>query len=501
MLQRRPQLRKPRERSWATLSLQTVQTELLNALKKAITEGLGLTDTPSLFTQNASPRKARIVVGFSGGRDSVALLNALCLLKKKRNTPIDEILALHVHHALSPNANKWAKFCREMAQDLNVPFKVTYVTVKTTGEGIEAAARKARYEALVKAAKAFNASMIMTAHHEEDRLETFLIQWMRGAGVEGLATFPLVRETDGVALVRPWLHIARPLLERFLELKNLSWVDDESNADTTYLRNAIRHEVLPVMDKIRPGFRQAAARSVELVAQTSELLKEVASEDLEKVRLDSNTLSIPALMALSPMRQSLVLRAWFESFSLVPPGKARLEEALRQARETHSDTKLAFRIDNMEMRRHGARLVMREAVAPKRDNTLIHTLAWKGEGRYSVPSWSGEFVFTAVQGNEWGGPDSVLAAFVLQVRPRRGGEKFKSARNRPRKMLTALYQEADIAEYDRAALPLLWAGSDLIFAAGIGSDVRYLSEDPQQTRYRISWRPDATLLTLMQEKN
>ena len=273
MLQRRPQLRKPRERSWATLSLQTVQTELLNALKKAITEGLGLTDTPSLFTQNASPRKARIVVGFSGGRDSVALLNALCLLKKKRNTPIDEILALHVHHALSPNANKWAKFCREMAQDLNVPFKVTYVTVKTTGEGIEAAARKARYEALVKAAKAFNASMIMTAHHEEDRLETFLIQWMRGAGVEGLATFPLVRETDGVVLVRPWLHIARPLLERFLELKNLSWVDDESNADTTYLRNAIRHEVLPVMDKIRPGFRQAAARSVELVAQTSELLK------------------------------------------------------------------------------------------------------------------------------------------------------------------------------------------------------------------------------------
>ena len=155
----------------------------------------------------------------------------------------------------------------------------------------------------------------------------------------------------------------------------------------------------------------------------------------------------------------------------------------------------------MEMRRHGARLVMREAVAPKRDNTLIHTLAWKGEGRYSVPSWSGEFVFTAVQGNEWGVPESLLAAAVLQVRPRRGGEKFKIARNRPRKMLKALYQEADIAEYDRAALPLLWAGSDLIFAAGIGSDVRYLSEDPQQTRYRISWRPDATLLTLMQEKN
>ena len=501
MPQRRLQARKPRIRSYGTLSLRTVQAELIDALKQAIDEGLGLNRPQSLFHHRETPQKARIVVGFSGGRDSVALLNALVLLKQKRQSPIEEILALHVHHALSPNANKWARFCREMASHLQVPFKVTYVQVKTQGEGIEAAAREARYAALENAAKSFNASMIMTAHHQDDRLETFLIQWMRGSGVEGLATFPLVRHTDGVPIVRPWLHVPRALIERFLQLKELSWVDDESNDDTAYLRNAIRHEVLPVMDKIRPGFRQAAARSVELVAQTAMVLKDVAREDLERVQSSDRSLSIPLLMALSPARQSWVLRAWFESFGLLPPSKARLEEALRQARETHSDTKLTFRIDNFEMKRHGSRLVMRECSSIKRDQTQFETLTWKGAGRYSLPSWNGELVFTAIQGSGEGIGESLLAEGPLQVRPRQGGEKFKLTRNRPRKTLKAWYQEADIAEFDRPSLPLLWCGNDLVYAVGLGPDVRYLTADENQIRYRIEWKPDETLLSLMQAEH
>ena len=220
-------MRKPtaRVRHYEKLALTTVSRELREALEVAIDEGLGLKETPSLFSEPVSAdKKARIVVGFSGGRDSVALLQALVALRDKRHSRIEEILAVHVHHALSPNANRWARFCREMAQELHVAFKVTYVMVKTKGDGVEAAARKARYEALNNAAKAFQADMVMTAHHEDDRLETFLIQWMRGAGVEGLATFPLVRKDSEIVLVRPFLHVPRALIERYLELLNLSWV-------------------------------------------------------------------------------------------------------------------------------------------------------------------------------------------------------------------------------------------------------------------------------------
>ena len=343
--------------------------------------------------------------------------------------------------------------------------------------------------------------MVMTAHHQDDRLETFLIQWMRGAGVEGLATFPVTRPVGEVKLVRPLMRLPRALLERYLQLTELSWVDDESNDDTAYLRNAIRHEVLPAMEAIRPGFKEAASRSVELVAQSAQVLREVAAEDLERVQTADRALSIDQLLKLSEARQALVLRAWIESWGLLPPSKAKLTEALKQTRLTHNDTKLTIKVGtNLEIRRHGSKLLMRETAGQKKDKTRFETLRWKGEGAYSLPAWGGELIITRVSGDEAGIAEEYFSDRELQARPRQGGEKLKLYKNRPRKHLKDLYQKAAIAEFDRSKLPLLWSGEDLIFAAGLGMDVRY-EGDPagDQARYRIEWRPDATLLTLMQD--
>lgn len=486
-------------RSATTLSLRTVEGKLLAALREAISEACGQGSQANLFSAARDfSKKVRITVGFSGGRDSVALLKALCVLRDKRNSPIEDILAVHVHHALSTNANKWARFCRQTAEALGVNFKVAYVRVKSKGEGVEAAARKARYEAIFKAAEAFDSHMVMTAHHQDDRLETFLIQWMRGAGVDGLATFPVARSVGAVKLVRPLMRLPRELLERYLELNNLTWVEDESNADTAYLRNAIRHEVLPVMETIRPGFKEAAARSVELIAQSAQVLKEVAHEDLQKIQDADRALSIDALLKLSDSRQALVLRAWIESFGLLPPSKAKLDEALKQTRLTHNDTKLAIKVGtNLEIRRHGSKLVMRETAGQKKDRTQFETLHWTGPGRYSLPSWGGELVISLAKDDEPGIAESYFTDRELQARPRQGGEKLKLFKNRPRKHLKDLYQKAEIAEFDRSKLPLLWSGEDLIFAAGLGMDVRYQG-DGDETRYRIEWHADATLLSLMQ---
>ena len=485
------------KRSVATLSLRTVEGKLLAALREAIGQALGHGTQANLFSAARDfSKKVRITVGFSGGRDSVALLKALCVLRDKRNSPIEDILAVHVHHALSPNANKWARFCRQTAEALGVNFKVAYVRVKS--KGVEAAARKARYEAIFKAAEAFDSHMVMTAHHQDDRLETFLIQWMRGAGVDGLATFPVARSVGAVKLVRPLMRLPRELLERYLELNNLTWVEDESNADTAYLRNAIRHEVLPVMETIRPGFKEAAARSVELIAQSAQVLKEVAHEDLQRIQDADRALSIDALLKLSDSRQALVLRAWIESFGLLLPSKAKLDEALKQTRLTHNDTKLAIKVGtNLEIRRHGAKLVMRETAGQKKDRTQFETLHWTGPGRYSLPSWGGELVISLAKDDEPGIAESYFTDRELQARPRQGGEKLKLFKNRPRKHLKDLYQKAEIAEFDRSKLPLLWSGEDLIFAAGLGMDVRYQG-DGDETRYRIEWHADATLLSLMQ---
>ena len=116
---------------------------------------------------------------------------------------------------------------------------------------------------------------------------------------------------------------------------------------------------------------------------------------------------------------------------------------------------------------------MRETVGQKKDKTRFETLRWKGEGAYSLPAWGGELIITRVSGDEAGIAEEYFTDRELQARPRQGGEKLKLYKNRPRKHLKDLYQKAEIAEFDRSKLPLLWSGEDLIFAAGLGMDVRY----------------------------
>ena len=134
------------------------------------------------------------------------------------------------------------------------------------GHGVEAAAREVRYRALARFAREEAYDVVLTAHHEDDRIETFLMQWMRGAGPEGLAAFPQTRElvipglsasrnAPPLLLVRPWSGVLRADIDRYARSVKLSYVEDESNRSPKYLRNRIRREVVPLLDKIRPGLQ------------------------------------------------------------------------------------------------------------------------------------------------------------------------------------------------------------------------------------------------------
>lgn len=256
--------------------------------------------------------------------------------------------------------------------------------------------------------------------------------------------------------------------------------------------------MLPVMETIRPGFKEAAARSVELVRQSALILKEVAQEDLERIKTNEYCIAISGLLKLSEPRQALVVRRWIEGFGLQAPSKAKLDDLLKQVRSTGHDTRLTVRVgNNKQIRRYSDLLVMFETAGQKKDMTRFETLTWKGPGHYSLPGWGGELIISEVGPGEAGVAESYFTEAPLQVRPRQGGEKLKLYRNRPRKHLKDLYQKAGIAEFDRTKLPLLWSAEDLIFAAGLGMDVRYETEDETVKRYRIEFKADATLLTLM----
>ena len=475
---------------------------LLDALRAALARAQSarlpaVVDEPALgmpVRRRVRPGRAGpILIAFSGGRDSAALLDAAVRLRDARTHGWRDLVAVHVNHGLQKTAEAWAAHCEAFCAARKVPYATRRVTVQARGRGIEAAAREARYAALAEAAHARGAQFVLTAHHQDDRIETFLIQWLRGAGPDGLAAFPSARAfADGsLRLVRPFIEVPRNAIESYVRRLSLDYIDDPSNDDPGLLRNALRALVLPRLDEARPGFRKAAARSVELVAEAADVLRDVAAADLAICIEDApeGMVRLDRLTALPATRQALVLRAWLARQGIEAPPRARLLEALQQARTARADARLLLRLGSFELRRYrGLLLLRRDEEAPAAETVSVR---WRGEAEIVVPRWRGTLHF--VETEREGFPPEWLRAAPLQLKARSGGERFKPHPTRPSKTLKRLFQDAAIPEFARGRLPLVWRGDELIYVAGLGADVRLLDDD-DSPRVLLDWRPDPSLL-------
>lgn len=465
-----------------------VEVRLLDALRDAVGECLAAPagEAPRGRAGSAAP----LLIAFSGGRDSSALLDAACRLRRSRAAGFAQLAAVHVHHGLLPEADRWAASCAEACARLDVPLQLQRVVVESAGRGIEEAARTARYAALAQAAADSGAAAVLTAHHLDDRVETFLIQWMRGAGLDGLTGFVAQREFGAdVALLRPWLALPRADIEQYVALRGLAYVEDPSNADPRLLRSALRARVLPALRAARAGFLRGAARSIELLAESAQALHELAADDLAACTADApdGMLRLDRLAALPAGRRAVALRAWLAAQGAETPSRARLAQVLAQALGSHAGARMKVRLGSHEVRRHRGLLLLRRAEAEHRDEAVLH---WRGEDEIVVPSWGGVLRFERTDGE--GFDAQWLRAEPLQLRGRGGGERFKPHALRPSKTLKRLFQDAGIAEFDRAALPLVWRGERLIFVAGLGADARLV--EGGSGRIRLDWQPDAALL-------
>jgi tRNA(Ile)-lysidine synthase len=316
------------------------------------------------------------------------------------------------------------------------------------------------------------------------------MQWMRGAGIDGLTGFVAARAFAGRAgLLRPWLAMPRADIEHYVAQRGLAYVDDPSNSEPRLLRGALRAKVLPALRSVRPGFLRGAARSIELLAEAAEAVHELAEADLASCTEDapSAMLWLDRLAMLPPGRRAVTVRAWLAAQGVQVPSRARLAQVLAQALGSRADARMKVRIGAHEVRRHRGLLLLRTAQTERHGEA---TLRWRGEREIAVPAWGGALRFEPTQGEgfdaEW------LRAEPLQLRGRGGGERFKPHALRPSKTLKRLFQEAGIAEFERAALPLVWRDERLIFVAGLGADVRLVEDGGE--RIRLQWHPDAELL-------
>lgn len=420
-------------------------------------------DTTAVLRDALRPgRPAPFLVGLSGGLDSTVLLHALSQDPLVRQ---QGLRAMHVHHGLQSVADEWAMRCAVFCDSLGVALTVLNVEVdRDGGEGLEAAARKARYAAFESALK--QGEVLITAHHRDDQAETFLLRALRGSG------------PDGLAAMRPWRKFAmgwhwRPLLETprsdllaYAEQHGLGWLEDPSNEDLRHDRNFLRQRVLPLLRERWPQADGAFTRSAILSADAVELLGHEDALALAMARTsDPRSLSVHALLELPAPRRARALRRWIDELGLPPlPGEGigQIETDLLPAR-ADARAKFEWRDGVIERWRDLLHAQRRREPLP-----VEWSVGWSGQAPLPLPG--GDLL--QLQG---------AASFPspLRVFARQGGERIALPGRVHSHTLKNVLQELGVPPWEREALPLLSNGAgelvavaDLAYSAGFDAWLR-----------------------------
>lgn len=438
---------------------------------------MAATRTPA--TAESAPT---VAVAFSAGRDSTALLHATARAAAGQGV---RVLALHVHHGLSPHADDWlAHAQRQCARWARSGLPVTLVSHRITsrplaGDSIEAWARRERYRALCQMAVDGGARVVLLAHHERDQAETFLIQALRGAGVAGLAGMPQSVEREGIIWTRPWLRQPRAAIEAYVRRHRLRFVDDDSNEHTRYARNRLRHDVWPALSAAFPQAESSLADAATWAAEAAACLQDLAELDLREV-LDDAGLNVKAWQSLSAARQVNALREWLRLKSGQTPSSSLVR---RLQRELPVAGAARWEWHHGVLRRHRGHLsYVAAAPLPQAHGAKETLLVIDAPGRYPLAAWGGELVVERVR--DGGVPASRLAQ--VELRERLGGEQFMAGPGRPARSLKKQYQAANVPAWERDG-PLVYSQGQLIFVPGLGLDARALAT-AQEPQLSLSWQ-------------
>lgn len=408
------------------------------------------------------PNDADVVVGLSGGLDSVVLLHLLHAVSSASGL---RLRALHVHHGLNARADEWSDFCRALCSALGVPLTVERVRVEGRADlGLEAAARRSRYDVY----RACGADAVVLAHHADDQGETVLIQMLRGAGPAGLSAMPECRVLQGwPRILRPLLGTPRSELHAYAVRASIEWIDDDSNADTGHARNFLRHDVLPVVEARFPAWRATLARVAANAADAMTLADALGSEDLARVR-EGDHLDLDRLCRLDGVRSANVLRFWLDEAGVAAPPRDRLSDWLRQLSTAgrHHRLPLPGAPFALVVHRGSLRLERLPSVPPG------WIVPWHGETRLALPDGR-TIVFVRREGA--GIRVDAMAGRRVEIVTRRGGERLQLAANRPHRPLKDLLRESGLPPWSRDLVPLVFVDDRLVWACSIGGEATFLA--------------------------
>ena len=420
---------------------------------------MSVTEWQSLKQYDEDFRAAkRLLVGYSGGVDSHVLLH---LLQSQYSS---KVVAIHVNHGLSSNADAWQLHCENTCEKLGIELIVNQVNVINNGKGLEDAAREQRYNTFHEYLK--TGDQLLLAHHQSDQVETVLFRLFRGAGVKGLGGIQAARSlAEDTTLLRPLLNVPRSRLVEYAKEKQLHWIDDESNFDQTFDRNFIRGSLLPLISQRWLGVEKSIARSAQLCRESDQLNNTLAELDLIAVgdapinnQMDVS-LDLTRLNTLEPLRQKNLIRFWLYRSAQLSPGYSQLADILTQMVEAQGDTSPLIHLkdrysNSWVLRRYRDRIYLMPGLV---DIDVGFRVTWQGEAEIVLPG-NGVLTFSRVKGRGV----KVELGHKVEIGYRQGGERFHPMGRQHSQSLKKLFQEAKVPPWRRDRLPLLMVDGAII---------------------------------------
>ncbi|MEW6570306.1 MAG: tRNA lysidine(34) synthetase TilS [Nitrospirota bacterium] len=437
----------------------------------------------------------KIVVGLSGGPDSVCLLYVLTRLKEKYGLHLN---ALYVDHGLRPAETPTEiKFCKKYCEDLNLPFMARSLDVKNyaknRGINLQEAARELRYRTFHEAVYEIEAQKIALGHTADDQAETLLMRLLRGSGVTGLAGIPPVRGD----VIRPLLEVEKKEIEKFLDDEGINFIVDTSNLRRDYLRNKIRLSLMPMLREFNPDIVRSLSMTAEIFRDEERYFEIIVTK---------------TLMELISRKTEGRIELFLTPFEIMD--KVIIRRVLRRAiAETKGLRGISFIhiediIELIKGGNPGDRLYLPKGIRIiKEYSTLILTsepAVKLGSYTLTVP---GETVFeeagtlikaSVVEGGELTGPqnksvswkdtailDADRLVFPLVIRSRRNGDFFYPAGFGRRKKLQDFFVDEKIPRNERDRIPLLVSGHDIVWVVGHRGDERFKATEETRKALRL----------------
>lgn len=423
--------------------------------------------------------KASIWIAYSGGLDSTVLLHSAAAYARQAQT---DIKAIHINHNLSPNAQCWQQHCLSLCNELGIEIVVKSVQLQDQGLGLEASARLARYAAIAE--EVTPQELVLVGQHQNDQVETFFLQLLRGAGPAGLSGMAEYSVNEfGTQLLRPFLTFSREQLHQYAMKNGWRWIEDESNQNNDFDRNYLRNDIIPALKTRWQSGHIAITRSISHIQEQQQLINECVAEKLEPLLVADQQIDIAGLTSHSYTWQKHIIKYWIAQKGAQQPSEKVLARILQDCISARDDAQPKVTWGTWQCCRFAANLYL----LPQRQDLHGVVIPYQLGQTLELPENTGQYrVVSADSDNKDGSTLFVRPDAALEIRFGGFTQRFKPAGEKHSKPLNQWFKQWQIPPWERVRTPLLFADGELV---AVGERVNYTSLDDNCSResMRIKW--------------